>query len=74
MVRKKTDQKVRQIENGAMAVRRNATSKASFIAAQAEAEASFLVRELASFLCFCKDEILEANGSRATEFPTGCVD
>jgi len=43
VVRKKTDQKVRQIENGAMAVRRNATSKASFIAAQAEAEASFLI-------------------------------
>ena len=43
MVRKKTDQKVRQIENAAEAVRRNATSKASFINAEAQAEAAFLV-------------------------------
>jgi len=43
VVRKKTDQKVRQIENAAEAVRRNATSKASFINAEAQAEAAFLI-------------------------------
>lgn len=42
VVRKKTDQKVRQLQNEAEEVRRNATSKASFVAAQAEANAKYL--------------------------------
>lgn len=43
VVRKKTDQKVRLIENEAEEVRRNASAKASFITATAETDAKFLV-------------------------------
>ena len=44
VVRKKTQQKVRLIENEAREVRRNATAKASFVSGKAETDAQFLVR------------------------------
>jgi len=43
VVRKKTQQKVRLIENEAREVRRNATAKASFVSGKAETDAQFLV-------------------------------
>jgi len=45
VVRKKTDQKVRLIENEAEEIRRNATAKASFIAGKATSDAQFLVND-----------------------------
>ena len=48
VVRKKTQQKVRLIENEAEEVRRNATAKASFVSGKAEADSQFLVGRLLS--------------------------